>query len=312
MTPEWLREVVRTALDARIRECRRPPTGALAETYCLALEGASAPARAVCKRAGASVWTGDVVEPEVVRLVGAETALPVPEVLASGSLEGVAGPARWALYEYRDGRRPETGIAGRRAELAAEAGRLLGRLHASRALEFDRRGGLERAGTGLEVRPAASAGVLDSRLARRVAPVGPATAPAVAPVLDHGDFRPANLLVDEDGVAAVLDWGNAHVTHPGFALARAEVRFADLAAGRAGERRALRERFRAAYARRSDLPDAVRAALPRFKALWVLQAAANVAGVARRARGRRQLWRQLRERATPIAGEDVFRTRERA
>lgn len=38
--------------------------------------------------------------------------------------------------------------------------------------------------------------------------------PAVAPVLVHGDYRHGNLIIDEQGVRAVLDWELAHVGDP--------------------------------------------------------------------------------------------------
>lgn len=88
---------------------------------------------------------------------------------------------------------------------------------------------------------------------------------ALSPVLDHGDFRPENLLVDDESVVAVLDWGNAQVTHHGFALARAEVRFVDRPARSPDERVDLQERFRTAYANHRPLPQFVEIELPRLK-----------------------------------------------
>ena len=42
-----------------------------------------------------------------------------------------------------------------------------------------------------------------------------ANAPApLAPVLVHGDFRLGNLMIDDTGLAAVLDWGLAHIGDP--------------------------------------------------------------------------------------------------
>ena len=292
MAPEWLAAVIRSALDAEIRECWRPASGSLADTFVVEL-ASTGRERVVCKRGGASIWTGDAIEPLVAARVREETGLPIPTVLAQGSLAAVDGPARWAVYEYRDGTRPTVETPARRGRLAARAGTLLGRLHAS--FSFDRRGGLARTDGELAVRPAAGVTILESRLARRFVTAGVATAPAVPPVLAHGDFRPANLLLRGERVTAVLDWGNAHVTHPGLSLARAEVRFADLPAATGSERVELREQFRTAYAARHSLPAFVVSELPRFKALWIAQAARNLAGVARTTRGRTQLRRQLRE-----------------
>jgi len=44
---------------------------------------------------------------------------------------------------------------------------------------------------------------------REHAPAGPEH-----PVLVHGDFRNGNLMVDEEGIRAVLDWENAHIGDP--------------------------------------------------------------------------------------------------
>ena len=46
--------------------------------------------------------------------------------------------------------------------------------------------------------------ILDAAQPRLEALQGP-------PVLVHGDFKPANILLDQDGLAAVLDWEFAHV-----------------------------------------------------------------------------------------------------
>ena len=43
-------------------------------------------------------------------------------------------------------------------------------------------------------------------------------------VLTHGDFRLGNLMVDEQGLASVLDWENAHTGDPGEDLGWALVR----------------------------------------------------------------------------------------
>ncbi len=113
----------------------------------------------VCKIGGASVWTGDVIEPFVVRAIGERTEIPVPSVLASGSIRskpGTGHPARsrvgtdplsrWALYEFRTGENPAPWYArcdrDVRRRIVADAGAMLGRLHA--IFRFDRRGGLER------------------------------------------------------------------------------------------------------------------------------------------------------------------------
>lgn len=106
MTLEVVERIVDATLETDLRACRRPAEGAVADTYCLELAGE--PPQAVCKLGGASVWTGDVIELLVTRLVEERTDLPVPRVLASGSLEPPAGELeRWALYEHLEGTTPE-------------------------------------------------------------------------------------------------------------------------------------------------------------------------------------------------------------
>ncbi|MFO0458581.1 MAG: phosphotransferase family protein, partial [Burkholderiales bacterium] len=61
-----------------------------------------------------------------------------------------------------------------------------------------------------EPHPAIEAGL--SWLRRRRADAG--TTPDAPRVLVHGDFRIGNLLVDRDGLRAVIDWEFAHLGHP--------------------------------------------------------------------------------------------------
>src|SRR5262249_33605059 len=103
-------------------------------------------------------------------------------------------------------------------------GQILGRIHAIDPAELPR---LEDPGDPLtllrqshavfgEARPAME--LIFQRLARsRPKPV--------APTVVHGDFRNGNLLIDDSGVRAVLDWELAHIGDPredlGWLCARA-------------------------------------------------------------------------------------------
>jgi aminoglycoside phosphotransferase (APT) family kinase protein len=75
--------------------------------------------------------------------------------------------------------------------------------------------------------------------------------PQREPVVVHGDFRMGNLLVDEDGLAAVLDWELVHAGDPaedlGWMCARTW-RFGrdDRPAAGLGSRRALLDAYREA------------------------------------------------------------------
>lgn len=308
--PTEIERIVAAAFDAEVGACRRPTHGSVAETYVLDLDSSTAdgPRRVVCKRGNASVWTGDVIEPLVVERVAKTSDVPVPSVLATGSIVGgdsertELGPLdRWACYEFRMGTNPgphyldlEPAV---RRRLVTDAGDYLGRLHGRPALAFDRVGGLARTEHGISLRVrdpdgwhAVGPGPLRSRV-----PVPVAGDPDCRPALTHGDYQPGNLLVDADGaVTAVLDWGNAHVTHAGYALARAEATFVDVHRLARTERSRLRRRFRSAYAQHAPIEPEFAERAPIYKALWIAQSIANYGRIARTARGRTQLWRQIR------------------
>ncbi|SDK34897.1 phosphotransferase family protein [Natronorubrum texcoconense] len=312
MEAETVERLVADALEAEVRSWYRPRSGSVAETVVCRLEtgdcgGEDRPSRVVCKRGGASVWTDDVIEPLVLEYVAEATDLPVPRVLASGSveLEGESNDPleRWAIYEFREGRNPgpryldlEPAV---RRRLVADAGELLGRLHATSALAFDRVGGLARGADDRSLRLRAPDGwhAVDPGWPLTGFPVPLAGDEGCRPVVTHGDYQPSNLLVDDEGaVTAVLDWGNAHVTHAEYALARAEARFVDVYAGRLprAERERLRGLFRRAYANDAPLETGFDRRASIYKLLWVAQSGANYLRIAREPRGRRQLRTQVR------------------
>ena len=284
-----LERIVAAALDAPLTGCRQPKTGAVADTFVLDCRGD--PDRAVCKIGGASIWTGDVVEPLVIDRVRSATEIPVPEVYATGSVRTGDERRRWALYEYVDGDVPTNCGHDTRRGLVRSAGEIIGTLH--EAFEFERIGGIARRGDELVLRQPSSRNLLASRTIGRVLPVVTAGDPDCRPVLDHGDFFPKNLLVDDGDITAVLDWGNAHVTHAGYGMARAEARFVDLAPVDRRERPRLRRAFRAGYTDRASLPPYYDEQEPVYKGLWLAQSAVNLGHVARSGRGRVQLRRQL-------------------
>jgi len=255
--------------------------GRVAETRVLGLSGESAPERAVCKIGGPSVRTGEVIEPLVVALVAEQTNIPVPAVLATGTI----GDRRWALYEFRPGAVPEYERLdpASRERIVRRVGVALGELHAVEG--FDRVGGLARSDGCLTVRSPFRPWVPE-RL-RGVLPAG-----AVGePVLCHGDLFPGNLLVEGDRIAALLDWGNAHVSTPGYALARAEMRFVDWFRPPAGERDRLRAALRAGYRAHRALPPAYETVAGLWKAAWLAQSVGRLGRHTHTRRGRRQLRR---------------------
>lgn len=275
--PAWLDEIITEAIGSGITDWRQPGEGAVAATHVVNVAGREHPL--VYKGGGTSIWTGDVIEPLVVDYVGSRTDLPVPAVVASGT-DGPQG--RWAIYDYLPGQ-PMRGIRGEyRRRLIRAAGAVLGRLHSQ--LSQNRLGRLGRRDDKLVVVPG---GILETPLGRWLG----ATADR-QPVLHHGDYHPGNVLVTEDRITGVLDWGNAYVTDADYAAAVGELRFVDLIP--TGRRQTLRHAFRSGYREHSSLRAAFDETAAAYKLLWLLQNGRNIAGVITTRRGRHQVARQLR------------------
>lgn len=289
--PQRVERIVETALSSSVRGCEQATGGRVAQTYILDLDGD--PGRAVCKLGGPSVRTGDVIEPLVVELVGETTAVPAPTVLASGLLR--TEPAtRWALYEYLDGATP-TPFPTRgdaRFRVVRQTGAMLGEVHATH--QFDRTGGLVRDGDELAVeRPD---GLWIPEQGRRLADHAGCDPGDWQPVLTHGDLFPGNLLATDGDVTAFLDWGNAHVTTAGYALARAEMRFVDwFWRALSGVTRArLRRELREGYREHRPLPPDYETIGTAYKLLWLGQSVERLGRHLTTSRGRAQLRRHLR------------------
>jgi aminoglycoside phosphotransferase (APT) family kinase protein len=298
MQPPTVEQVVETALDRDVRSCEPAKAGRMAETYLLTLAGP--PGRVVCKFGGSSVRTRDVVEPPVVRLVDRTTDLPVPTVLETGRLPEAG--RRWAVYEFRDGTTPtpfdRLGLPVREA-LLRDVGSALARLHATH--QFEQAGGLARAGDDLRICtprglhvPGKARELLQRMPGRRW------TDPQ--PVLTHGDLYPGNLLVEDGELTALLDWGNAHVTTAGYALARAELRFVDWFRPGREERASLRAALRAGYRRHRTLPRDYPRLATLHKTLWLVQSGERHLRHTLTSRGRRQLLDHARSVFTSLRG----------
>jgi aminoglycoside phosphotransferase (APT) family kinase protein len=148
----------------------------------------------------------------------AEAGVPVPQLLAAGDgSDGIGSP--YLLMERLDGEslpqrllRDERWAPVRR-RLAHELGSVLARIH---AVDLGRVPSLERTPDRLaalraqhdafgEPRPATELAL------RWLADHRPAP---VADAFVHGDYRNGNLIIDDNGVRAVLDWELAHVGDP--------------------------------------------------------------------------------------------------
>ena len=284
--PTAVNRIVAAALDSAVEDCSVPEEGAIADTYLLTLADGT---RVVCKLGGESVWTEDVVEPCVLRLVRRETSLSVPDVLASGLIEGTSGPKRWGLYEFCPGTVPDVRTVATYEQVVSEAGAALARLHT--AFSFEQIGGFVRDDQNdLDLVEPTDWNLRGSPIVDRVS-TAVTSQQLRRPVLAHGDYRPGNLLVDDGSITAILDWANSHVTSAGYSLARAETRFVDVPPVAAKHR--LRRAFRDGYRRHASIPSSYTEAVRFYRALWVAQSCVNVCKVTRTERGRIQLSRQL-------------------
>ncbi len=200
---------------------RRVPGGASRETFLI-----EAPAQGWVLRRdppGAQSFVSLQVEFGVVRAALA-AGVPVPAALCFEPQGG-----RFESAGYLMGRVEGTSVAPRilrRERYAAARGRLVGEFASALArihsIELEDapgvpgatqdpalaacelwEGELDRIGEPL---PAVEAGLRWLRLNR--------PPPVERPALVHGDFRLGNLIVDEDGLAAVIDWELCHAGDP--------------------------------------------------------------------------------------------------
>jgi len=112
--------------------------------------------------------------------------------------------------------------------------------------------------------------------------------PASDPTVVHGDFRLGNLMVDEDGLAAVLDWELAHLGDPmedlGWLCVRAWRFGSDLAVAGVGDYPELIAAYEAASGTTVD-PEVVRwwevVGTLRWGVICVMQASSHLTGASR-------------------------------
>ena len=186
------------------------------------------------------------VEPRVMELVRRETGLPVPAVLAR-DLTKRAVPYMYFVAQAPGGydpRRRYKYLPRRvRERLLVRAGAYLGELHAR--VELDAVGPLRPDDGGVAVEPEPSwpaflersmrewSAALDGGRFEDLRPTFEAVADdcstvldgTFAPVLLHFDYRPANLLVRDGEVVAVLDWGLARAGHAEYDFFKFEKNF---------------------------------------------------------------------------------------
>ena len=201
--------------------------GASAETWRLVLQEpeASTSRTVILRRSGASSQQGyslsvDKATEAAVQRVCGEAGVPVPPILFS--LQESDGLGDGYVMESVDGetipRRILRGdrFARARGKLAAQCGEVLGKIHQVDATKLDMK---------LPEQPASAQLRLIEMMYRGFKQPSPVFELALrwlerrAPAEDqqalvHGDFRNGNLIVDESGLAAVIDWELCHLGNP--------------------------------------------------------------------------------------------------
>ena len=224
---ECLRDALERILGVPVARLSRLSAGASRETWAVDAGGREL----ILRRdpPGAPDPEGMAREAECF-LASARGGVPVPTLLAhgDGGADGVGSP--YLLMERLAGETlPQRLLrddrwAVVRATLVHQLGEVLGKIHSIDLAEVpllerqdDVLAHLRQLHTAFgEPRPAME--LIFRRLAR-------SQPEPVAPTLVHGDFRNGNLLIDDSGVRAVLDWELAHLGDPyedlGWLCARA-------------------------------------------------------------------------------------------
>jgi aminoglycoside phosphotransferase (APT) family kinase protein len=282
-----LAEQLGQLLDGEVTGLQRLSGGASRETWSFDVDGR--PLILQRQRRGA---TADMpLEAAVLRAAG-DAGVPVPTVVADAT-DGVALSSPAIVVERLGGESiarkllRDDEFERARPKVAGQCGAILAAIH---RIPVDAAPGLVASdaveGTRLmleQLRQPHPAFELALRWLERHRPVaGPTT-------VVHGDFRTGNLLVDADGVVAVLDWELVHLGDPmedlGWFCARAW-RFGadDRPAGGFGSREELWAAYDAAGGGPVD-PDAARwwelLASLRWGVICILQASSHWAGITR-------------------------------
>jgi len=210
-----LRDAIAAALGVPVSELKQLSAGAHRDTWSF-LTGDGT--RCILQRLppGDGLHAGIELEARVLR-AAAEARVPVARVLATCEAGGPLETPALVLEQMPGEALPQRilrdpRLAGARAGLAAACGTVLARLH---SIDTNAVPGL-----GAQDPIERCRGVLDQLRApspafelvlRRMELNRPDPRP---PALVHGDFRLGNLLVDEHGISAVLDWELVHLGDP--------------------------------------------------------------------------------------------------
>jgi aminoglycoside phosphotransferase (APT) family kinase protein len=154
-------------------------------------------------------------------LLAPRLPIAIPEPLALGRpADGY--PHEWGVYRWLEGETPRPGALGDAHSLARELAAFVRALHGVDAEGDPPTGrGVPLAEFDESVRDALGAleGVIDTEAARDAWDESLATPPAAATVWTHGDLMPANLLMRDGTLTAVIDWGGMGLGDPACDLA---------------------------------------------------------------------------------------------
>ncbi len=210
-------------------------------------------------------------ETRLTREIPERTAVPVPNVIDTGSVDGTGYRiAACVEGENLHERFPDLGPE-RRARIARRFGGALASLH--EAFRFDRFGRVASGGGRLEAtgpteyepwfRRYAESGVdalppafdrLSEAILESIESVSFSASPT--PRLFPWDLRPGNVVIEDGRVAAFLDWGQPLAAGAGLSVAKTEYLVADWYGG---DRERLRSTFRGGYSSVRPLPTVTRA-----------------------------------------------------
>jgi aminoglycoside phosphotransferase (APT) family kinase protein len=172
---------------------------------------------------GVGEWAAGAFERDVEWLPRLAEVLPVavPRPVAKGS-PGDGYPSDWSVYAWLPGEHPDVQRLGDPEGLARQLAAMIQALRgfdpagapaSKRAFPLEHYDEATRAALELLEAELDSAAVLDAWERALGAPV-----PQEPPVWAHGDLMPANLLLDDRGLSAVLDWEAAGLADPAVDL----------------------------------------------------------------------------------------------
>ncbi|MDL9935243.1 phosphotransferase family protein [Gordonia sp. ABSL1-1] len=205
-----------------LRDARILPAGASRATYLLGFEADDGRTESVIVRAVPAADDGDGgLRAEVdVLTAAAQAGVKVPEVLDHGFADSVLGYPYLVMNFVAGESIPrkilrDDNYAVARTRFVAQAGAELACVH---RIDRDRAGALVEQADPLAALRQLCPREYDEMPAglalavRWLADHRPPPSPRITVV--HGDFRLGNLLIDADGIAAVLDWELTHIGDP--------------------------------------------------------------------------------------------------